>query len=685
LSDSRLEKPFIVAAFVIYLIFQFHAIAYRGYWGQDWIAHKTWIAQAAENPWKFFQHYTQGQTNPPIYDLLGAGVRGLVGLPHYLAGIGVMNVLFGFAGLCAAYAVARRLIESSLLRVAGMVLVLFLPFAMIHAQVIANDALSTPLFWVLLWLVVRFRPDSSRLEFSACVGLLSVLLVGSILVRFTFASFILATGVWAISLWWTRLLSVRRLAVMLLLVTGVPGIFTYLENVQFTSEAGNSFDIHPSIPLSQAEMNPRSILWLRPADVDVLEAPAYNWFKDGDYELLRSNKHSFPALLHLGMFTDVLNIYQFDPYDSYFGFRTLRHHHRMRSAVRTGILFSLLAVIGVIVLLIRSTASVVARRKPQHLALFAVLLFCTAWFANLVVLYPFIPGAYYNGWWTSRLHAPALIGFFIVGFVFLDQLKWQSRRLHAVVLAAVVSQSGLHASFLWPSASDERLYEATADMSAASWNDAMLRVVSWQAAWETDLKPAYWLDRAIGIIVNRPANPPNLENWLVSFTVKPGPSARALGGVLRVSFPNAEPQTFEFDGPTDIEFETPLAAGRNDIRVELVEPEPREIAGDVLIRMLEVSNIKIRRGTNLKVSKTAVIAGTDFYVLKIDNLSKSKVDLRYSLDGIPQPEFPIFIDEQGEIRIDVPLTTKKGSYHIRAYKPELDNVWHYADATVVVK
>jgi hypothetical protein len=494
-----------------------------------------------------------------------------------------------------------------------------------------------------------------------------------------------ATGVWAISLWCTQLLSVRRLALMLILVTSVPAIATYRENRRFTAEAGNSFAIDGSVPLSQAEMNPRSILWLRSADVDVLDAPAYNWFKDGDYELLRSNRHSFPALLHLAMFTDVLNIYQYDPYDSYFGFRTLRHHHRMRSAVRSGLLFSGLAVIGVAVYLFRATVSVIVRRKPQQLAIFVVLLFCTAWFVNLVVLYPFIPGAYSDGWWLPRLHAPALVGFFIIGFVFLDQLKWRSQKLHAVVLAAVVVQSGLHASFLWPSATDERLYEANSDMGAASWNDPMLRVANWQVAWETDLKAEYWLDRAIGIIVNRPANPKSLENWSVAFKVKQGPSAPTSRGALRVSFPHAEAQVFNFDGAADISLETSLAPGRNDIRVELIQPEPREIPGDVLIRMAQISDMKVQRATNLTVSKTEVVAGADFYVLKIDNLSKSGVYLRYSIDGIVQPEFLIAVDERGEIRIDVPLTTKKGSYRILGYRPESDSLWHNADVTVVVK
>jgi hypothetical protein len=69
-AQSRSERAFVVAAFVIYLVFQLHAAAFHGYWGQDWITHKIWIIQATEHPWTFLTHYSQGRTNPPLYHVL---------------------------------------------------------------------------------------------------------------------------------------------------------------------------------------------------------------------------------------------------------------------------------------------------------------------------------------------------------------------------------------------------------------------------------------------------------------------------------------------------------------------------------------------------------------------------------------------------------------------------------------
>ena len=137
------------------------------------------IAFAANHPWTFITHYAEGRTNPPLFHLLGAAVKHVVGPAHYLFGIGLVNVVLGFAGMCFLYAVVRRLIQSSLLRIACIVFILFLPFALIHAQVIASDALATPLFCLLLWLVLRFRTDApSRVFVGSLVAIAVVMIVG---------------------------------------------------------------------------------------------------------------------------------------------------------------------------------------------------------------------------------------------------------------------------------------------------------------------------------------------------------------------------------------------------------------------------------------------------------------------------------------------------------------------------
>ena len=261
------ERAAVIVALVVYLVFQFHASAFHGYWGQDWIDHKNWIAFAAKHPVIFVSQYAEGRTNPPLFHLLGAAVRHVAGLRHYLLVLGVVNVLLGFAGACFAYGIIRRLIGSALLRVACLVFVLFLPFAMIHAQVVASDALATPLFFLLLWLVLRLEPSDSIGTFVAFLCVIALVVVLGVLTKFTFASTIPAVGAWALLWWRTGTLSRRRLIMLLLTVVLVPGLLAYRESVKFRAGQSNTWGIHWPARISEAEMNPRSLAWLRADEI----------------------------------------------------------------------------------------------------------------------------------------------------------------------------------------------------------------------------------------------------------------------------------------------------------------------------------------------------------------------------------------------------------------------------------
>ena len=105
----------------MHLIFQLHATAYHGNWGQDWTAHKQWTAEAAADPWTFLTQYRQGRTNPPLYHLLCGVVKRAIGTTRYVTALGVMNVMLGVIGACCYCAVARRLIASPVLRVASVI------------------------------------------------------------------------------------------------------------------------------------------------------------------------------------------------------------------------------------------------------------------------------------------------------------------------------------------------------------------------------------------------------------------------------------------------------------------------------------------------------------------------------------------------------------------------------------
>jgi hypothetical protein len=191
-------------------------------------------------------------------------------------------------------------------------------------------------------------------------------------------------------------------------------------------------------------MNWRSLLMLRAADVDVLNAPSY-------MDMLASNRHSYPALLHYSSFTDPLNIFQYDPTDSYFGARDDAHQRLMTFAVRWAVPLSLLMIAATATYAFRTVAYLRALRKgpvDRRLPLLIVLFFSLAFFANIALFLPFVQQVYHNGYWLSRLVLPALLGLALLGFTLLDErLRWPVARL--AVLAYSLVYATVNANFLW--------------------------------------------------------------------------------------------------------------------------------------------------------------------------------------------------------------------------------------------
>jgi hypothetical protein len=196
-------------------------------------------------------------------------------------------------------------------------------------------------------------------------------------------------------------------------------------------------------------------LMLRAHDIDVLRAPLYidriTLLGTESYNLLVSNRHSYPALLHLSIFTDPLNIFQYDPTDAYFGPRDALHQGLMTFAVNWALPLALLMIAAPAVYLFRARSYLRGLREgplDRRLPILIVLAFSVAFFLNIALFMPYVQFAYYHGYWTARLVLPALLGFGLLGFTLLDErLRWSSARLG--VLAYAVVQAVVHASFLW--------------------------------------------------------------------------------------------------------------------------------------------------------------------------------------------------------------------------------------------
>jgi len=455
---STLEKWGLASALVVFALYQLHAAMNHGSWGQDFHAHLGWIKEAFEKPREFMTTYKEGRTNPPLYHYLCAKVMSLVskkwdantvnlGLPLLAIFSAVLHVL----GLLALYQVLRRIIHSAVLRLACMLLLLFSPFAMIHSLVVASDALLTPLFFFALYQFVLLAEPQPRNRFVRIVLGLSFVLLLCIATKFTAMSMVPAAAIVLAALWRTGILSRGRLAMAAVMIVLIPGCFAFWAFSDYKSQQSYTLGIKKYGTRDPNGFNPRSLVLPRRADLHLIRnALSYDAkAEDGvSLDIIIPNHYSYLGLVHVSMFTDMMNIYQYDPTDAYFGPRSDSHARRMRRAVKPALVFTLGAMVALPALFLGSLIGV-WRREKRAVNVFMLAILSLAFFMNIVVFLPFVP-AYGGGYWLPRLVAPALISFFVLLFVGLDRLcvgRWRTAAWGCLFF--VVIQSYLHLSFLW--------------------------------------------------------------------------------------------------------------------------------------------------------------------------------------------------------------------------------------------
>jgi hypothetical protein len=212
---------------------------------------------------------------------------------------------------------------------------------------------------------------------------------------------------------------------------------------------------HPSSPKwldwhRIGEMTWRSMLFPYANDVRIFSAPGY-WDRapDGSLALLKSNSYSYPALLHLAIFTDVLGFTNID--------RTASGAHRpepqkteARLAVCWGLFFPLPTVAAVLAFMIQIGSACIRRIPPPKPSVVVWFIFALFWYFSLVSLIPYVANSYRGGYWLPRLVLPALWCFFLTLFAAVDALppRW-SRPMAGILAFLVAIQASLDLTSIW--------------------------------------------------------------------------------------------------------------------------------------------------------------------------------------------------------------------------------------------
>ena len=384
-----------------------------GYIGPDYHTHITRLTEWG----KVFDFSTTG---PPTYYLLGHALFHLIGsnnifpitLSIIQAGINAVAMWYFFRYTERRF--ASRLIHSAL-----VLFLTFLPVRVIHAVTLGTDCLTIPCFLVVLFVSDKFMTNENVTLKDA--ALLGVALGLAVWVKYSFVALIPAIFVLLI---WRRIKSrwqLNRLIAICILSLLLPSILAFY-SWRATTRVRSYYTQLLWLPKAiEADMNLRDLLLVKKNDCQLFAAPEY--FKK---QILAAHKHSYLALVHLGVFTDMMNIFQELTVPQRFGSimipdQKIRRPWKtrvMQASVSLGVLWTLLALIGTAWSLWRAFANLWNDRLERE---DATCLLGTAYFLLMFLPIPFVYNGDLFGFWTPRLILPALLSFFLAAFLLIDR------------------------------------------------------------------------------------------------------------------------------------------------------------------------------------------------------------------------------------------------------------------------
>lgn len=443
------ERWGVVAILTIYLLVQLNNIRHGVFVGQDFGLHESFTRHLLAHPSQWF---AGDFTNRPLLYWIGGACSRLGGAEFTYQRAALALVMLSALALGFLYASARRFIGSGVLRLSALAFAAFLPVTVITAVVYAGDTIALLPFAVSCWALGRALDGDggkARLGFAAVAGL--ALTIGQ-LAKFTFL-FMPAGVLLAIGLHWRlRRIATRPALAILCLAGVVPLCAGLLVHRGAQAAVANLPEHHHFEWRGTGEMTWRSLVLVKGTDVRILDAPTYWDFErsEGKFRrmLLAPNNFSYPALLHLGIFTDVSN-FAAGGWNDARNPRPALQQVASIIAVRTGLLFSISVLAVVLLFAFHVAAALLGRDGLPSAGVVVWGLLAAAWFVPLAGLLPFVHHVYDWGYWLPRLILPALWGFSLLLFFNLDRIFSEKPRASRWIGWTVAVQCALQIASFW--------------------------------------------------------------------------------------------------------------------------------------------------------------------------------------------------------------------------------------------
>ncbi len=425
-------------------------IGHLTFMGQDFPFHALASEKfALGTPRWFFMDPT---SRPLLYAIGGRLIR-VCGEPGaYLVSA------YAFVGLAAGallllHDASRRVMADPLLRLAALALIAFLPSTLVTTVVFAADTLALLPFVLCGWSLLRALEAGTTRDRLAAALLCGLALGIGNFAKATF--FVLPVGV-AVALvasWRAGRLTPRaayQIAAAAMILPLVAGL--WLSDRARTEEAGaparHTFDWSGT-----GEMTVGHLLLPQPGDGLIFQAPVLLQRPfdpvTGVNPLVKDNGVSYPALFHLGTFTDVLDFAGNNTV--YRRQRPARQAAASRAAVWIGLVFSAGTLASTFALILLGVWGLVRPGRAPAPTCLAFLPIALAWYLPLTLTLPFVHHVYGWAYWLPRLVLPALWIFLFLAFERFGAVLPARFRLigTGLVVALVAAQSACGILSVW--------------------------------------------------------------------------------------------------------------------------------------------------------------------------------------------------------------------------------------------
>jgi hypothetical protein len=410
---SAKDLAFLIPLWALGIFVQVRGIGHLGYVGQDFNYHHDILLSYPAG-------YRFSLTNPPGLYWLGQLIRHLVGPAQGLPALALTFVALNALALGVLYGLLWQSVALPPLRWAAAALVTLVPFRLVQSVVFAADAFTIPIFILTACFSLRLFHDPRRI--LPWVGLCLTLCVGMVC-KYTVIGLLPAIALLLGSAIFRQVNGPARWK-----WAALGGFALAAPAAIFCLETGKGGGLHSHwlAPGEPAVMRWSDILLLKKNDRAVFSAPEY--YRDEVYDY---RKFSYAGLLHLSALTDCQSFFQSPPPDFDRAAFTrapyeFRHVRSPRSqwlqswSVRWSLPFSLLAVLGTVACAVLTGIALFRPVPLLSSGLMVLTLLALGFYAPIFLNLHRVGDPYTAGYWVARLVMPALLVFYLLGFVLVD-------------------------------------------------------------------------------------------------------------------------------------------------------------------------------------------------------------------------------------------------------------------------